>query len=74
MSNIKMSTKFESDLPQVQNDTNLEKEMRGKLPYKLYNITLTGRDLKNIHAEILRVSVLIFSQLVLIKWDLTNMH
>ncbi|XP_011151710.1 chaoptin isoform X3 [Harpegnathos saltator] len=38
----------------VQNDTNLEKEMRGKLPYKLYNITLTGRNLKNIHPEILR--------------------
>ncbi|EFN73031.1 Chaoptin [Camponotus floridanus] len=38
----------------VQNDTDLEKEMRGKLPYKLYNITLTGRALKNIHSEILR--------------------
>ncbi|XP_029169466.1 LOW QUALITY PROTEIN: chaoptin [Nylanderia fulva] len=37
----------------VQNDTNLEKEMRGKLPYKLYNITLTGRVLKNIHPQIL---------------------
>ncbi|CAL1688585.1 unnamed protein product [Lasius platythorax] len=37
----------------VQNDTNLEKEMRGKLPYKLYNITLTGRALKNIHPQIL---------------------
>ncbi|XP_036140371.1 chaoptin isoform X2 [Monomorium pharaonis] len=37
----------------VQNNTNLEKEMVGKLPYKLYNITLTGRTLKNIHAEIL---------------------
>lgn len=41
---------------QVQNDTDLEKEMRGKLPYKLYNITLTDRALKNIHPEILRVS------------------
>ncbi|XP_072751646.1 chaoptin isoform X2 [Anoplolepis gracilipes] len=38
----------------VQNDTDLEKEMKGKLPYKLYNITLTGRALKNIHPEILR--------------------
>ncbi|XP_012225901.1 chaoptin isoform X2 [Linepithema humile] len=38
----------------VQNDTDLEKEMRGKLPYKLYNITLTGKILKSIHPEILR--------------------
>ncbi|EZA58102.1 Chaoptin [Ooceraea biroi] len=38
----------------VQNDTNLETEMRGNLPYKLYNITLTGRALKNVHTEILR--------------------
>ncbi|KAG5318298.1 CHAO protein, partial [Pseudoatta argentina] len=37
----------------IQNDTNLEKEMRGKLPYKLYNITLTGKALKTIHPEIL---------------------
>ncbi|XP_039308071.1 chaoptin isoform X2 [Solenopsis invicta] len=37
----------------VRNDTNLEKEMKGKLPSKLYNITLTGRALKNIHSEIL---------------------
>lgn len=41
---------------QVQNDTDLEKEMRGKFPYKLYNITLTGKALKKIHPEILRVS------------------
>ncbi|XP_014471116.1 PREDICTED: chaoptin isoform X3 [Dinoponera quadriceps] len=38
----------------IQNDTDLEKEMRGKFPYKLYNITLTGRDLKTVHPEILR--------------------
>lgn len=37
----------------VQNDTNLEKEMRGKLPSKLYNITLTGKALQNIHSDIL---------------------
>ncbi|XP_012061414.1 PREDICTED: chaoptin [Atta cephalotes] len=37
----------------IQNDTNLEKEMRGKLPYKLYKITLTGKALKTIHPEIL---------------------
>ncbi|KAG5330446.1 CHAO protein, partial [Acromyrmex charruanus] len=37
----------------IQNDTNLEKEMRGKLPYKLYNVTLTGKALKTIHPEIL---------------------
>ncbi|XP_018348156.1 PREDICTED: chaoptin isoform X1 [Trachymyrmex septentrionalis] len=37
----------------IQNDTNLEKEMRGKLPYKLYNIMLTGKALKTIHPEIL---------------------
>ncbi|XP_053976028.1 chaoptin [Hylaeus volcanicus] len=38
----------------VQNDTDLEKEMKGKFPYKLFNITLTGRALKNIHIDILR--------------------
>ncbi|XP_020278724.1 chaoptin [Pseudomyrmex gracilis] len=38
----------------VQNDTDLQKEMKGKLPCKLYNITLTGRNLRNIHSEILR--------------------
>lgn len=38
----------------VQNGTDLEKEMKGKFPYKLYNITLTGKALKKIHPEILR--------------------
>ncbi|XP_050445558.1 chaoptin isoform X1 [Cataglyphis hispanica] len=38
----------------VQNDTDLEKELRGKFPFKLYNITLTGKALKKIHPEILR--------------------
>nr|XP_012137075.1 PREDICTED: chaoptin isoform X3 [Megachile rotundata] len=38
----------------VQNDTNLEKEMKGKFPSKLFNITLTGRDLKTINPDILR--------------------
>ncbi|KAG7188013.1 hypothetical protein KM043_017656 [Ampulex compressa] len=38
----------------VQNDTDLEKEMKGKLPFKLFNITLTGMALKNIHTDILR--------------------
>ncbi|XP_018398930.1 PREDICTED: chaoptin isoform X1 [Cyphomyrmex costatus] len=37
----------------IQNDTDLDKEMRGRLPYKLYNITLTGKALKSIHPEIL---------------------
>ncbi|XP_043261233.1 chaoptin [Colletes gigas] len=38
----------------VQNDTDLEKEMKGRFPYKLFNITLTGQALKNIHIDILR--------------------
>ncbi|XP_060831402.1 chaoptin [Bombus pascuorum] len=38
----------------VQNDTNLEKEMKGKFPNKLFNITLTGRALKDINPDILR--------------------
>ncbi|XP_076287788.1 leucine rich repeat containing G protein-coupled receptor chaoptin isoform X3 [Lasioglossum baleicum] len=37
----------------VQNDTDLEKEMKGRFPYKLFNITLTGQALKNINTEIL---------------------
>ncbi|CAD1476915.1 unnamed protein product [Heterotrigona itama] len=38
----------------VQNDTDLEKEMKGKFPNKLFNITLTGQSLKNINPDILR--------------------
>ncbi|CAK9809946.1 chp [Anthophora quadrimaculata] len=38
----------------VQNDTDLEKEMRGHFPNKLFNITLTGRDLKTINPDILK--------------------
>lgn len=59
--NIRLNDKsieFDVITAQVQNDTDLRKEMKGKLPYKLYNITLTGRALKNIHPEILRVSFL----------------
>lgn len=41
----------------MQNDTNLEKEMKGKFPNKLFNITLTGRALKDINPDILRVCI-----------------
>ncbi|XP_003424382.1 chaoptin isoform X2 [Nasonia vitripennis] len=37
----------------VQNETNLEKEMKGRFPVKLYNFTFSGRALKNIHSEVL---------------------
>ncbi|XP_046834184.1 chaoptin-like [Vespa crabro] len=38
----------------VENETDLQKEMKGKFPFKLYNITLTGKALKIIHSDILR--------------------
>lgn len=38
----------------VENDTDLQKEMKGKFPFKLYNITLTGRGLKLINSDILK--------------------
>ncbi|XP_011498419.1 PREDICTED: chaoptin [Ceratosolen solmsi marchali] len=38
----------------VQNETNLEREMKGHFPVKLYNFTFSGRALKNIHSEVLR--------------------
>lgn len=50
---------------QVQNDTDLEKEMKGKFPNKLFNITLTGQSLKNINADILRVCI----PLIIYPWN-----
>ncbi|XP_015178176.1 PREDICTED: chaoptin-like isoform X2 [Polistes dominula] len=38
----------------VENETDLQKEMKGKFPCKLYNITLTGKALKIIHSDILK--------------------
>ncbi|XP_015593421.1 chaoptin isoform X2 [Cephus cinctus] len=38
----------------VKNSTNLEKETKGRFPYKLFNITLTGKGLVTIHSDILR--------------------
>ncbi|XP_058788857.1 chaoptin isoform X2 [Phymastichus coffea] len=37
----------------VQNETNLEKEMKGPFPVKLYNFTFNGRALKSIHSDVL---------------------
>ncbi|XP_015117217.1 chaoptin [Diachasma alloeum] len=38
----------------IQNETNLEKEMRGNFPAKLYNFTFSGRDFKAVDKGILR--------------------
>ncbi|XP_014224745.1 chaoptin isoform X2 [Trichogramma pretiosum] len=37
----------------VQNETELEKEMKGHYPVKLYNFTFSGRALKRIHSDVL---------------------
>ncbi|KAH0557410.1 chaoptin [Cotesia glomerata] len=41
-------------LVDVQNETTLEKEMKGKFPVKLSNFTFTGRSLKDIDTNILQ--------------------
>ncbi|XP_066585681.1 chaoptin [Prorops nasuta] len=38
----------------VENETNLEFEMRGKFPSKLYNITFTGRGFRSMNPDIFR--------------------
>ncbi|XP_033217135.1 chaoptin-like isoform X2 [Belonocnema kinseyi] len=39
---------------EVQNETSLEKEMKGRFPVKLYNFTFSGRAFKHLHNDILQ--------------------